>query len=128
MIKKYTLLNIADNSGIKVVKCFHHYFGSQKLTSRTGDFIKVSVRKRRYHKKWLKSKMVYTLKKGKKLKTYIVRTKYKTTKQDGSYFRFSENASLTLKKRMTSRGKYAFGPFSYGHNRKKVLGSFAGII
>ena len=72
--------------------------------------------------------MVYTLKKGKKLKTYIVRTKYKTTKQDGSYFRFSENASLTLKKRMTSRGKYAFGPFSYGHNRKKVLGSFAGII
>lgn len=128
MIKKHTILNVMDNSGVRTVRCFHHYFGFNKSTSLTGEFIKASVRKRKYHQKWVKSKLIYTLKKGKKVKGYVTRTRYKTTKPDGSKFYFTENGVLTLKKRMTSRGRYAFGPFSYHHKRKKVLDSFAGIL
>lgn len=128
MIKKETVLHVGDNSGLKRVRCFHHYFGSQKLTSFTGDFLKVSVRARKYRSKWLKTKTVYTLKKGKKIKVYVIRTRYKTNKIDGSRFFFQNNEILTLKKRMTSRAKYTYGPFSYNHGRKKVLDSFAGII
>lgn len=128
MIKKETLLHVGDNSGLRRVRCIHHYFGSQKLTSYTGDFLKVSVRARRYGSKWLKNKRTFTLRKGKKLKVYIIRTRYRTPKIDGSYFCFAANTILTLKKRMTSRGKYTFGPFSYNHGRKKVLDSFAGIV
>ena len=119
---------MVDNSGIKHAKCFHHYFGFKKLTSYTAHFIKASVRKRHYDSAWVKSKRIYTLKKGKKLKGYVIRTRFKVTKPDSSTFWFAENAMLTLKKRMSSRGKFAYGPFSYHTRRKKVLDSFAGLV
>lgn len=128
MIKKYTLLSVGDNSGLRLIKCIHHYFGSNKQTSYTGDFIKASVRRRRYGSRWVKAKKMYTLRKGKRTRAYIIRTRYKVIKPDGCSFRFNQNSTLTLKKRMTSRAKFTLGPFSYGHGRKKVLDSFPGVL
>lgn len=128
MIKKYTLLDVVDNSGVSVVKCIHHYFGSNKSTSKIGEFIKVSVRKRHYDEIWVKSKMVTILRKGKRVKSYIIRTRFKKSKIDNTEMYYTHNSNILLKKRLTSRGKYAFGCFSYNHGRKKILGSFPGII
>lgn len=128
MIKKNTLLEVVDNSGIRYAKCIHHYFGFKKLTSYTAHFIKASVRKRHYDSKWVKAKRIYAMKKGKKLKGYIIRTRFKVAKPDSSTFYFDENTILTLKKRLSSKGKYSYGPFSYHTRRKKVLDSFAGLL
>ena len=128
MIKKLTHLGVVDNCGVKLAKCIHHYFGFYKQTSHTGHFLKVSVRKRNYAFIWVKSKLIYTLKKGKRSKAYVIRTKYKCPKIDGSALYSLKNMCVLLKKRLTSRGKFAFGPFSYGHGRRKILGSFVGLV
>ncbi len=128
MIKKLTLLGIADNCGIKQVKVIHNYLGFQKLTSGVGDFIKVSVRKRKYNYSWIKNKRVYVPLKGKKFKSYFLRARYRYTKNDGSVFFFKENTTAILKKRMTMRGRYVRGPFIYGLKRKKIIASFAGLL
>jgi len=48
MIKKMTLLGVADNCGVSQVKLIHHYFGFHKKTTKPGHFAKVSVRKRKH--------------------------------------------------------------------------------
>lgn len=123
-----TLLGVADNCGVERVKVIHHYFGSNKQTSSVGDFIKVSVRKRKYNYSWIKNKRVYVPKKGKKFKSYFLRSKYWVRKIDGSTFKFSSNATAILKKRTTMRGRYVRGPFIYGLRRKKIIASFSGLV
>ena len=128
MIKKMSLIGIADNCGIQKVKVIHHYIGSNKDTSFVGDFVKVSVRKRKYNYSWVKNKRVYVSKKGKKHKSYFLRSRYRCRKNDGSTFFFKENTTAILKKRMTMRGRYVRGPFIYGLKRKKIIASFVGLI
>ena len=128
MIKKMSLIGIADNCGIKQVKVIHHYMGFHKKTSTVGEFVKVSVRKRKYNYSWVKNKRVYVSKKGKKHKAYVLRAKYRHCKDDGATFFFTENSSAILKKRMSIKGKYVRGPFIYGLRRKKVIDSFAGLL
>lgn len=128
MIKKRTIVNITDNCGVVKAKIIHHIFGFHKKTSKPGHFNKVSVRKRRTDYAWIKSKKVKIPRKGKKLLSYFVRSKFRHTKQDGSHFSFLNNSSVILKKRLTIRGKYVKGPFIYGLRRKKILGSFPGLL
>ena len=128
MIKKRTVLDIADNCGVVKARVIHHIFGFKKQTTRPGHFNKVTVRKRAADYVWLKSKKVKIVKKGKKLKAYFIRPKFRHAKTDGSTVRFKLNHSVILKKRMTIRGKYVHGPFLYGLRRRKIIGSFAGLI
>ena len=128
MIKKMSLLGVADNCGISVVKTIHHYHGFNKQTSGPGHFLKISVRRRKYNYKWVKAKKVFVSKKGKRHKAYLIRTSYRRVRLDGSYLRFGGNHTVLLKKRLTTRGKFIRGPFSYGLRRKKILVSFPGCI
>ena len=128
MLKKKTILNIIDNCGVLKVKVIHHIFGFNKKTTKPGHFNKVTVNKRRADYVWVKSKKIKIYKKGKKLISYFIRSKYKHTKLDGSSIKFKDNCSVILKKRLTIKGRYVKGPFIYGLRRKKILGSFPGLL
>jgi ribosomal protein L14 len=128
MIKKRTVLHVTDNCGVIKARVIHHIFGFKKKTSYLGHFNKVSVRKRKTEYAWIKSKRVNIPRKGKKLKAYFVRSRYNYVKPDGSRLNFKTNSAVILKKRLTIRGKYVFGPFVYGLRRKKILGSFPGLL
>lgn len=106
MIQKETRLEVADNSGAKVVQVIGTLGGSTargKFTRRAvgvGDKIVCSV------KKALPNSDVKT---GDKVRAVIVRTKYPTRRQDGSYVRFDSNACVLVNDDGNPRGTRIFG-------------------
>jgi large subunit ribosomal protein L14 len=96
-----TYLNVADNSGAKIVQCIKVLGGSKKRTAKIGDVIVVAV------KNAIPNAPV---KKGEVHKAVIVRTTNKFRRQDGTYIRFDDNACVILDQAMNPRGKRIFGP------------------
>ncbi|MCX5923646.1 MAG: 50S ribosomal protein L14 [Candidatus Dependentiae bacterium] len=88
MIQKESFLMVADNSGAKLLKCFHLVGGTRKRYAYIGDIVKCSV------KVAIPQGMV---KKGDIVDVMIVRTKKELRRTDGTYIRFSENAGVILK-------------------------------
>ena len=119
MIQKNTLLSVVDKCGVWVVNTFHLYKGGLRTISRSGEFIKVSVRKTRPTHWFLKKS---------KFRAIIILTKKERIRLDGSLINFSLNSCLLLKKRLTPRGKELIGPIGFGNRRKKFTKSFSGII
>ena len=106
MIQKESRIDVADNSGAKVVNVIGILGGSTargKKTRRTagiGDRIVCSV------KKALPNSDVKT---GDKVRAVIVRTRYPTRRADGSYVRFDSNACVLLDEAGNPRGTRIFG-------------------
>ena len=97
-----TYLNVADNSGAKVVQCIKVLGGSKKRTAAIGDIIVVAV------KDAIPNAPV---KKGDVHKAVIVRTTNKFRRPDGTYIRFDDNACVLIDpKNKTPRGTRIFGP------------------
>ena len=119
MIQKGTYLIPMDKCGVWWVNTFHLYNGFHKKISKTGDFIKVSVRNTRPNN-WVTKKT--------KLNAIIMLTKKEIKYIDGSYLRFKTNSVILLKKRLTSKGKEIVGPGLKSVKRKKFLMSFPGIL
>lgn len=119
MLQKSSYAQVSDRCGVWEVKLFHLYRGSKHRSGGAGTFAKVSIRRTRPNN-WLKT--------GKKSKSIIIRTCYKSSKADGSYIKFAENAVVLLKKRMTPRGKELAGPVTYGLRRRKFVASFGGVV
>ena len=101
MIQMQTYLNVADNSGAKVVQCIKVLGGSKKRTAGIGDIIVVAV------KDAIPNAPV---KKGDVHKAVVVRTTNKFRRPDGTYIRFDDNACVILDQAMNPRGKRIFGP------------------
>ncbi|MBD3165905.1 50S ribosomal protein L14 [bacterium] len=101
MIQEETLLNVADNTGAKKVKCFRVLGGSKRRYASVGDVIMVSV------KQAIPNSAV---KKGSIQKAVIVRTKKAVRRRDGSYIRFDDNAAVIIDERYEPRGTRIFGP------------------
>lgn len=101
MIKEYSRLNVADNTGAKKVMCIRILGGSRRRFGKVGDIIVVSV----------KSAIPgAAVKKGDMSKAVIVRTKKEITRDDGSYIRFDENAAVLINEQMEPKGTRIFGP------------------
>jgi large subunit ribosomal protein L14 len=100
MIQMQSLLDVADNSGAKVVRCIKVLGGTKKRTAHVGDIIVVSV---------IKAISGSPVKKGTVLRGVIVRTKKKTRRADGSYVRFDRNAIVLVDKDGNPRGTRIFG-------------------
>lgn len=79
MIQQQTILQVADNSGAKTVKCIKILGGYKKKYAKLGDIIVVSVQELRN-----KSRLTSKVKKGEIYKALILRTKKKIRKKDGS--------------------------------------------
>lgn len=101
MIQEETLLNVADNTGAKKVKCFRILGGTGRRYASLGDVVIVSV----------KSAIPNSpVKKGSVQKAVVVRTKKAVRRKDGSYIRFDDNAAVILDERYEPKGTRIFGP------------------
>lgn len=101
MIQPETKLQVADNTGAKMVKCIKVLGGSKRKYASIGDIIVVSV-KEAAPKGIVKKKSVQ--------RAVIVRTKKEIGRKDGSYIRFDENAVVIIGGDGQPKGTRVFGP------------------
>ena len=102
MIQMQSKLDVADNSGAKVVKCIKVLGGSKRTTAHLGDVIVVAVQQAIPGGK---------IKKGDVKKAVIVRTKYPVRREDGSYIQFDTNSVVMLGNQgQDPVGSRIFGP------------------
>jgi len=112
MIKEYTRLNVADNTGAKKVMCIRILGGSKKRYGRIGDVIVVTV----------KSAIPGgDVKKGDVSKAVIVRGKKEIRRKDGSYIRFDENAAVLINEQNEPKGTRIFGPVARELREKQFM-------
>ena len=101
MIIKGTRLDVADNSGAKVIECIHVEGSSGRRYARIGDTIVASV----------KSSIANSpVKKGEVIRAVVVRTKKEMRRKDGSYIRFDRNSAVLISKQGDPTGTRIFGP------------------
>ncbi|MDZ7264592.1 MAG: 50S ribosomal protein L14 [candidate division KSB1 bacterium] len=101
MVKEYTRLNVADNTGAKKVMCIRILGGTKRRYARVGDVIIVAV----------KSAIPGgAVKKGDISRAVVVRTKKEFGREDGSYIRFDENAAVLINEQSEPKGTRIFGP------------------
>ena len=101
MIQEYTLLNVADNSGAKKIRCFRILGSSHKRYARVGDIIVGTIRDALPNG---------TVKKSEVRRAVVVRTCREIKRPDGSYIRFSDNAAVILSDQDEPLGTRIFGP------------------
>ena len=115
MIQVQTELNVADNTGAKIVECIKVLGGSKKRTASVGDKIVVSVKEAIPNGK---------VKKGSVHKAVIVRTKYSVFRNDGSAVKFDSNAAVIIDEKDEPLGTRIFGPVTKelrGKGQTKII-------
>ena len=101
MIQVQTELNVADNTGARIVECIKVLGGSKRRTASVGDKIVVSVKDAIPNGK---------VKKGSVHKAVVVRTKYSVLRNDGSKVKFDNNAAVIIDEKDEPLGTRIFGP------------------
>ncbi len=101
MIQTESVLQVADNSGARRVKCLKVLGGSKRRYARVGDVIVVAVKEAMPNGK---------VKKGEVQRAVVVRTAKEFRRSDGSSIRFDENAAVLLSKQNEPLGTRIFGP------------------
>ena len=101
MIQVESMLNVADNSGAKTVKCIKVLGGSKRRYAGVGDIVVVAVRTTIPNS---------AVKKGTIEKAVIVRTHKEYRRPDGTYIRFDDNACVLVDANKNPKGKRIFGP------------------
>ena len=101
MIQVQTELNVADNTGARRVECIKVIGGSKRRYASIGDIIVVSVKDAIPNGK---------VKKGSVHKAVVVRTKYSTSRNDGSTVKFDNNAVVITDEKGEPIGTRIFGP------------------
>jgi len=109
MIMEQTILNVADNTGARKLKCFR-ILGQRKRYGYVGDLIKVSVRD---------AQPGGLVKKGEVCLAVIVRTSHAVRRPDGSLLRFDRNAAVIVDEKMNPLGTRIFGPVARELREKK---------
>src|SRR5690606_28483170 len=89
MIQMETVLEVADNSGAKKVRCVKVLGGSKRKYAGIGDIIVVAVKQAAPNGK---------VKKGDVTRAVIVRTTKEIRRKDGSYIRFDNNSAVLINK------------------------------
>lgn len=100
MIQMQTVLDVADNSGAKTVRCIKVLGGSRRRFAGLGDVIVVSIQK---------AIPGSPVKPGTVMRGVIVRCRKATRRDDGSYVRFDKNALVLLDADGNPRGTRIFG-------------------
>jgi len=109
-----SVLRVADNSGAKKCRCIKVLGGSKKMITGVADVIKVSITE-------INSLKSAKVKKGDIFPALIIRTKSKSTRQDGSEIKFDDNAVVLLDKdNVTPLGTSFYGPVSRDVRRKGI--------
>ena len=101
MIQPRTKLLVADNTGAKIIQCFHVMGGTRRRYAQIGDIIVAAVKDADPRK---------LVKKHEVVRAVVVRQKRPFRRADGSYIAFSENAAVILEKEKEPKGVRIFGP------------------
>jgi len=100
MIQSYTLLDVADNTGVRIVRCVKVLGGSKRRYARIGDIVVGSVRRAMPDSE---------IKQGELVRGVVVRSKQPVRRMDGSYVRFDRNAIVLIDPTGNPRGTRIFG-------------------
>ena len=112
MIQLNTVLNVADNTGAKRVKCIQVLGGSRRRWGVIGDVIVCAVKEAIPNS---------NIEKGKVVKAVIVRTKKEQRRVDGSYVRVDDNAAVIIDANGDPKGTRIFGPVARELRAKKYM-------
>lgn len=102
MIQMQTVLDVADNTGAKSVRCIRVLGGTRRRTASLGDVIVVSIQKSI-------AGAPDAFRKGKVTRGVIVRVRKNVRRSDGSYVRFDSNAVVLVDTDGSPRGTRIFG-------------------
>jgi large subunit ribosomal protein L14 len=112
MIQVTTHLEVADNSGARVVKCIKVLGGSRRKYAGLGDIIVVSIKEATPGTK---------VKKGETARAVVVRTAREYLRSDGSYIKFDGNSAVLINKDKEPIGTRIFGPVARELRAKKFM-------
>ena len=101
MIQPRTRLVVADNTGAKIIECFHVLGGTRRRYAQIGDIIVAAVKVAEPRR---------MVKKHEVVRAVVVRQKKSFRRADGSYISFGENAAVILEKEKEPKGGRIFGP------------------
>jgi large subunit ribosomal protein L14 len=112
MIQVESYLNVADNSGAKVVQCIKVLGGSKRKYAGIGDIVVVAVKD---------ALPTSTIKKGAVERAVVVRTHKEYRRPDGTYIRFDDNACVIIDANQNPKGKRIFGPVARELREKEYM-------
>jgi large subunit ribosomal protein L14 len=112
MIQVETILDVADNSGARQVRCVRVLGGTRRRYASVGDEIVVSIREAIPNAK---------VKKGDVMRAVIVRTAKEIGRPDGSYIRFDTNSAVLLDNQREPVGTRIFGPVARELRAKRFM-------
>lgn len=112
MIQVQSNMDVADNSGARMVQCIKVLGGSKRKVASVGDVIVVAVKEAIPKGK---------VKKGDVQRAVIVRTKKEIRRKDGSAIRFDSNAAVLIDKNGEPIGTRIFGPVTRELRAKKYM-------
>ena len=101
MIQMQSNLNVADNSGAKLVQVIKVLGGSHRRYAGIGDIVVVAVKE---------AIPTSTIKEGSVQKAVIVRVSKEYRRPEGTYIRFDDNACVIVDADKNPKGKRIFGP------------------
>ncbi len=104
MIQEETMLNVADNSGGKLLKVIRILGGTRRRYAYLGDVVVASVKV---------AEPSSNVKKGEVIRAVVVRVRKEQKRPDGSAIRFDDNAAVIIQKESKEPiGTRVFGPVS----------------
>ena len=107
-----TVLNVADNSGARKVRCIKVLGGSKRRYAGIGDIFVASV---------IEATPGANVKKKDVVKCVVVRTVKEVRRKDGSYIRFDDNAAVLINNDGSPVGTRIFGPVARELRDKKYM-------
>lgn len=112
MIQEESILNVADNTGGKRIKCIRVLGSGNQKSAGIGDIIIASVKE---------ATPGGVVKKGDIVRAVIVRTKSAVSRPDGTHIRFDENAAVIINEQNNPRGTRIFGPVARELREKEFM-------
>jgi large subunit ribosomal protein L14 len=114
MIQMQTVLDVADNSGARRIRCILPLGGSTGQYAGLGDIISANVRES-------SPEAPETVRKGKVVKAVIVRCRKEQRRKDGTYIRFDRNAAVLINDAGEPVGTRVFGPVARELRERKFM-------
>jgi large subunit ribosomal protein L14 len=112
MIQMQSFLDVADNSGAKLVQCIKVLGGSRRRYAALGDVIVVRIKEALPGAK---------VKKGETARAVVVRTKREYRRADGSYIKFDDNSAVLITPQQEPVGTRIFGPVARELRAKRFM-------
>ena len=101
MIKTYTRLTVADNSGAKVIRLINIPGSGRRRYAHVGDIVVCNVREAAPNS---------PVRKGEVVRAVVIRQAQARRRPDGTYIKFDDNAAVLLLENQLPRGTRIFGP------------------